>query len=215
MPITLLALLSFLAFAGDVPHQLVRYHDIAQGRPATLEPGDTLAYETSSGNTLHVGDVLVAGTPTGHMASATASSYGTRVSAVGHDYFASILNGTEKATNGKALMGSEDWEIYAPPKLAGMELQISRMQLRGKKRTAIFVEATFVNAAQKTNGSGIVAIQDLEGALRLGELRDPNVITREVAIDKLKEAKELLDLGVYTQEQSDEVKAKYGPYVAP
>lgn len=56
---------------------------------------------------------------------------------------------------------------------------------------------------------------DIDDAIRLGEVLSPEHITRELAIAKLKEAKELLDLGVYTQAQYDEERKKYLPYVTP
>ena len=48
-----------------------------------------------------------------------------------------------------------------------------------------------------------------------GEIVDPNVISREEAIKRLKEAKELLDMGVYTQEQFDAEKTKYMKFIQP
>jgi hypothetical protein len=50
-------------------------------------------------------------------------------------------------------------------------------------------------------------VADFEKALSLGEIVNPNAkMTREQAIAKLKEAKDLLDLGIYSQFKYDSLK---------
>lgn len=66
---------------------------------------------------------------------------------------------------------------------------------------------------QKTNASGILTIGDYELGIQSGEIIDERNITREIAIQKLKEAKELLDLGIYTPSQYEAEKKKYTPYI--
>ena len=61
----------------------------------------------------------------------------------------------------------------------------------------------------------MVTIADYDTAARSGEIYSAKHITREIAIAKLKEAKELLDMGLYTQAQFDATKEKYRPYVTP
>lgn len=56
-------------------------------------------------------------------------------------------------------------------------------------------------------------ILDFEKALQLKEIHNPNAMTKEVAIAKLKEAKELLDLGVITQSKYDSLKAVLSPVI--
>jgi hypothetical protein len=57
-------------------------------------------------------------------------------------------------------------------------------------------------------------IRSLLDALKSGELVNPNRgLTREEAIAKLKEAKDLLDLGIIKQEDFDKLKAKLTPKI--
>jgi hypothetical protein len=57
-------------------------------------------------------------------------------------------------------------------------------------------------------------IVDLELALSTGEVVNPNQkMTREQAIVKLKESKDLLDLGLLTQEEYDKIKSELTPII--
>jgi hypothetical protein len=57
-------------------------------------------------------------------------------------------------------------------------------------------------------------ITDLEEGLKGGEIINPNAaITREQAIVKLKESKDLHDLGLLSQEEYDKIKAELTPII--
>jgi hypothetical protein len=57
-------------------------------------------------------------------------------------------------------------------------------------------------------------ITDLEYAISGGEIVNPNAaMTREQAIAKLKESKDLLDLGLLTQDGYDKIKAELTPII--
>ena len=57
-------------------------------------------------------------------------------------------------------------------------------------------------------------ITDLEEGLKGGEIINPNAtMTREQAIGKLKESKDLLDLGLLSQEEYDKIKAELTPII--
>jgi hypothetical protein len=215
--------LSFLclstAWAGDLTHPLVRHSDIVDGRPDSLPEGFVQAYETGAGFTLEVGDTLTLGQPQG--ASATAMGNATVATAVGRSWYASVYNGTQAATMGKAVLsglsGAPDPALYmAPASLAGAEVRVVRMKLAGTKRKpTVWAECELVEAKSRANSSGIVTVSDIDLALRTQEVSSGELVTRELAIQRLKEAKDLLDIGVYTQEQFEAEKAKYLPYVAP
>ena len=57
-------------------------------------------------------------------------------------------------------------------------------------------------------------ITDLEHALLLGEIISPNEpMSREAAIKKLKESKELLDLELISQQEYDKIKDELTPII--
>ena len=68
-----------------------------------------------------------------------------------------------------------------------------------------------------TGGVNIVAgrtIMDLEKALLIGEIIDPNApLTREQAIAELKESKDLLELDIISQDEYDKLRAKLTPII--
>ena len=55
-------------------------------------------------------------------------------------------------------------------------------------------------------------IWDFEAAIKSGEIVT-SIMTKEIAIDKLKEAKELLDLEIITQDEYDETKKSLAPLI--
>jgi hypothetical protein len=211
--------------------RVLRHADIADGRPVDILEGFYHSYETAHGFTLNVGDRLTLSTPLGSSASITAvggggGAYGggvgvVRGSSVGSVYYTTVYNGTQSATMAKAVMlalaGNVDPSLYmAPLSLAGAEVQVARMRLGGtKKRPSVWAECELVNSGEKANTSGIITVGDVDVAIRLGEVSSPKYITREIAIARLREAHDLLDLEVYTQQQYDAEKAKYLPYIQP
>ena len=69
-----------------------------------------------------------------------------------------------------------------------------------------------INAICKTSDGATRAIVEIENALKTGEIVS-NVLTREQAIAKLKESKELLDLELMTQEEYDKIRAELAPII--
>jgi len=141
----------------------------------------------------------VGGAATGRNTAVAVSS----ATSVGSAYFAYIFNGTYKATVGKMLLvglgGVNDPTVYqAPASLSGVDVQVNRIKLGGtKRRPVIWMECGLISSKDK--------------AARAGEIYNPNFISRDIAIQRLLEAKQMLDIGVYTQAQFDAEKAKYAP----
>lgn len=216
---TWMAILWASAWAGDVTHPLVKHEDIADGRPDSLPEGFVQSYETGQGFTLDLGDTLTLGAPQG--SSATAMGNANVVTAVGRSWYSMVYNGTQAATMGKAVLmglsGVPDPAMFmAPASLAGSQVRVVRMKLAGTKRKpTIWVECEFIEAKDRENSSGILTVSDIDNALRIGEVSSGEVMTREIAIARLKEAKDLLDLGVLTPEQFEAEKAKYLPILTP
>jgi hypothetical protein len=215
-----------LLWAQGVPGatgRLVKHSEIANGRPEDILEGFISAYEVEQRFVVEIGDVLTLATPLGSSSSSTVvrssggrGAHGTTVDA---GYYTTIYNGTQSATMGKEILaglsGTPDPAVYmAPRTLSGTEVRVTHMKLAGtKKRPIVWAECEFVNRAEKQNNSGFITIGNLDLAFRLGEATSPKYITRDFAVQKVKEAKDLLDIGVYTQEQFDAEKAKYLPYI--
>lgn len=63
-------------------------------------------------------------------------------------------------------------------------------------------------------GVGGVIVENFDKALELGEIRALGIImNRDIAIEKLKVAKEELDLGILSQEEFDKIKNDLIPYI--
>jgi hypothetical protein len=63
-------------------------------------------------------------------------------------------------------------------------------------------------------GSGVATILNVQAALTNGEFINPNAsMTRDQAIAKLKEQKDLLELGMISKEQFEKIKSELTPIV--
>jgi hypothetical protein len=225
---SMLAIVFLVAAAHAQDGKVLHHADIANGRPSTVEAGFYQSYETEQGFVLDVGDTLTLAkppdTPAPAGAGATIQLAGLRDgatsdSAAGSAWYPDIYNGTQTATMAKAILagmyGTMMPSLYmAPLSLAGTDVRVTRIRLAGtRKRPYVWAECTFVNSSDRKNASGIITIGDVDKALRMGEVTSPEHVTREVAIQKLKEAKELLDLGILTKAQYEAEKARYLPFV--
>ncbi len=65
----------------------------------------------------------------------------------------------------------------------------------------------------KKNTFEKIETRGLVDAIESRELINPNILTKEEAIAKLKEGKELLELGVLTQQEYDQLKLKLTPFI--
>jgi hypothetical protein len=162
-----------------------------------LDNRDIASHETTSGSVLHIGDVFRLSTP------ADAS-------------FSQIYAGTWTATIGRSVpLGVTDVPdptlLLAPSGLAGTDVRVTRLRQGGTAlRPVVSAECTFVSRAD-----AVVTIADVDIALRIGEFVTLDHLSRADAVQRLKEARELLDLGIYTVEQFEAEKARYLPLLAP
>lgn len=83
------------------------------------------------------------------------------------------------------------------------------------RSSEIQVYAFVYNPSQTSlTGDKYRTITDLELGISGGEIINPNAaLTREQAILKLKESKDLLDLGLLTQEEYNKIKAELTPII--
>jgi hypothetical protein len=225
----LLVTLLWTCLAQAQESTVLQYSAIADGRPPSIEEGFYDSYVTAAGFTLDVGDTLTLAVPLGSsqqvygvaggVGAGAVGGGGMHGSAVSSGWYTTIYNGKQAATMAKAVLaglsGAPDPAMYmAPQSLAGAEVRVTALKLAGtKRRPYVWAECEFVNTADRENISGFITIGNVDDAVRLGEIVSPENITRDYAIQKLREAKELLDMGGYTEEQFEAEKAKYAPYV--
>lgn len=92
-------------------------------------------------------------------------------------------------------------------------LKVNRQKLKRKSELMILAYV-YDPAMSSLFGEKRRTIVDLELALSTGEVVNPNQkMTREQAIEKLKESKDLLDLGLLTQEEYDKIKSELTPII--
>ena len=94
--------------------------------------------------------------------------------------------------------------------MAGKKIAIYKMRGYGTKKSGYKLYLLF-------KGFGIVPVfLDYDSAIETGEVINPKArLTREQAISKLKESKDLLDLQLMTQVQYDSLKKKLAPIIMP
>jgi len=85
---------------------------------------------------------------------------------------------------------------------------VDKLKTYGTKKSGYKLYAHF-------KGYGLIPVLiDYDTALEVGEIKNPNKkLTKEEAIAKLKEAKELLELGIITQEDYDKLKSEMTPII--
>jgi len=92
--------------------------------------------------------------------------------------------------------------------MAGKKVKISQIKSYGTSKRGYTLFVQF-------KGFGLLPVFiDYDNALQTGEIINPNGrMTREQAIAKLKESKELLDLQMMTQSKYDSLKNKLAPII--
>jgi hypothetical protein len=168
-------------------------------------------YIAVDGYKYNVGDTIILGTHTGSYYasqttynSATGSSYTQGYEASNYTTMYSEASLAAAILAGiVTYMSNRDGEYFI---IKGFNVEcptrknstlLGRMEVRGYVR-----------------GVGGVIVENFDKALELGEIRALGIImNRDIAIEKLKVAKEELDLGILSQEEYDTIKNDLIPYI--
>ena len=107
------------------------------------------------------------------------------------------------------ISNSDGWSYADPANISsiGFESEIKKFRIGGSKRQGFKVVA--IGKTEMGMSSYYISI---EGAIENGEI-ETSVLTREQAIAKLKESKDLLDLEVITQEEYNKIKEELIPLI--
>ena len=96
-------------------------------------------------------------------------------------------------------------------KLTIEKIWVSHTKLSKKSPLIVFVTVRDPNIDKIANK---FTISNIEKAIQLGEIISPNrPMNRQEAIAKLKESKDLLDLGIINQQEYDKLKAELTPII--
>jgi hypothetical protein len=161
-------------------------------------------YVASDNSIFKVGDEIILGAPSNPSGFDTDFKY--------------IQLGKISAGMG-ALMSMGNVETpMVPESFEGRNAIIDKIKVfhKGNKKKPLYV----VLELAEPNGNAFVtltkrlSVMDTEFALKYGEIINPNApLNREQAITKLKEAKELLELDMMSQEEYDALKAELTPII--
>ena len=161
-------------------------------------------YIASDGNTFKVGDEITLGAPRNN------SGFESEFEFIQLGKFGGGMGALMAVGNVETPMVPEDFE--------GRMAKIGAIRTyhKGNKKKPLYVVLELV----EPNGNSFVAltkrlsVQDTEFALKYGEIIPMNAkMTREAAIAKLKEAKELMELDLMSQEEYDKLRKELSPLI--
>ncbi len=188
-------------------------------------------YITASGNSIKIGDTLFIGSPT------SSTSYN-----VGHAWGQSSGNKNIRTGSAVAIGKSSNYQTFATiqlgrpagvgtvlvalhgytPPMAGLSFRgekviVTEMRAshKGSKKKPLFVKILLGEINGKAFGMHkVLTVLNTELALEIGELYLKNrKITREEAIARLKEAKDLFDLELMSKEDYEKIREELKPII--
>lgn len=181
-----------------------------------------LNYESVDGSILKLGDTLVIGSPGGTITKTLTGGYNkdfdvSRSNSRSKSNFETIILGKPAGFgNVLAMMGGED------PINAGSEFQneivlIAEMRVfhKGSRKKPLRLEILLGEPNGRAFGvNKYLSVTDYEKSVLSGEIKSLHApLTRDEAIAKLKESKDLLDLGLLKQEDYEAIKTELTPVI--
>ena len=181
-----------------------------------------IEYIAADGSVLAVGDTLIIGFPSGKITNTTAvgagNTYGAGIaSSKTKSSFQTIIMG--KPAGFGTIMGAMNGQA---PQNAGSEMQgenviISEMKAYHKGSRKKPLKLTILLGEPHGRAFGInkyMSVTDYEKSVLAGEIKSINApLTREEAIAKLKESKDLMDLGVIDPAKYAKLKKELIPII--
>ena len=177
-------------------------------------------YITASGNSVKVGDTLIIGNPTSSYSTSNTVGGGTNIgygrTKTRYAKEFEFVQLGRPAGLGAIMSGSEK------PAMAGINLSqevvlVKEMKTyhKGSKKKPLYVVIVLGEINGRAFGlNKYLSVMNTELAIESGEILLKNrKMTREEAIVKLREAKELLDLEMMSQEDYDALKKELSPII--
>ena len=159
-----------------------------------LGSSDLRVYRAKDGTVFRVGSPLIVGRPSTNSGSFT------------YLYYGKLNAGNAMFSPPQQLPAS-----FQAEKVVIEKIKIGHTKMSKKSPMLVLL---FVENPDSPTTSNNRSIYNYEKALELGEVINPAApISREEAIKKLKESKDLLDLGMLTQDKYDSIKAALSPVI--
>jgi hypothetical protein len=161
-------------------------------------------YKTKTGSWISIGDTLEIGPPSNPNSIETGVVQGANYTT--HSY---IILGTGAAMlTGTVMMGNQ---AMIGDRAFVTEIEMGRMSK--KQDYSVFVSINRLGGGRFLNIKKLARVY-IDNALESGEVIDPNApMNRQQAIAKLKEAKELLDIGMMKEEDFEKLKKELEPII--
>ena len=166
------------------------------------------SYLTKSGSIISLGDTLILGVPNG-----------------GNRSESSLQGGDTYSTFSTVMMGTMGGSLFTGPVFIGSAHQGSEIIVEdiyayhaGMSRNTVINIMIFAKDYKTGTGKSKMisgrTIMGIEQAMNLGEIKLLNApMTKQEAIAKLKESKDLLDLEIISQKEYDELKDELTPII--
>ncbi len=181
-----------------------------------------LRYIAADGSVLALGDTLIIGVPEGSITTTTGVGAGNTVG-VGKaksktkSSFSTIIMGRPGGVGNIMNAMAGESKDNASGEMQGEIVVINEMKVRHKGSKKKPLALVILLGEPNGRAFGInkyMSVTDYEKAVIAGEIKSANApMTREEAIAKLKESKELLDLGIISEAEYEKLKAKLTPII--
>lgn len=179
-------------------------------------------YISADGSELKVGDTLIIGTPSGSTTNTTAVGAGNTFGAAKArsktaSSFSNIIMGKPAGFGNVLNALNGEGPSNAGQNMQGEIVLISEISLfhKGSKKKPLAVQILLGEPNGRAFGiNKYMSVTDYEKAALAGEIKSTNApLTREEAIAKLKESKELLDLGIIEEAEYENLKEELTPII--
>ncbi len=181
-----------------------------------------LEYTAADGTIMRIGDTLVIGTPAGSITSTTGVGAGNTVRAgkavsKTKSSFTTIIMGRPAGVGNvlNALAGESEDNAGAEMENEIVVIREMKVTHKGSKKKPLAVVVLLGEPNDRAFGiNKYMSVTDYEKAVIAGEIKSQNApMTRDEAIAKLKEAKELLDLGIIDEAEYERLKEELSPII--
>ncbi|MGM0934593.1 MAG: hypothetical protein ACQEWD_14235 [Bacteroidota bacterium] len=189
----------------------------------SIKNGTTLSsYIAADGSLLKLGDTLVIGTPSGSTTNTTAvgganTFGGAKARSKSKASFSSIIMGRPAGVGNILNALSGEGSSNAGQEMQGEIVVISELKVSHKGSRKKPLALQILLGEQNGRAFGInkyMSVTDYEKAVLAGEIKSINApLTRDEAIAKLKESKELLDLGIIEETEYEQLKVELTPVI--
>ena len=182
-----------------------------------------LKYISANGSELKIGDTLILGVPSGTATTTTVAggSEGTvgvaRANSKSKSVFATILMGKQIGFGTYISTLSDDSNVTAKANMQGEIVVIADMRVyhKGSSKKPLALAVLLGEPNGRAFGlNKYMSINDYEKSVLAGEILTKNApLNREQAIAKLKEAKDLVDLGLMDAAEYEKLKTELTPII--